>query len=120
MRNLKFALAIAGALLLSCAAQAQTVIAPTKNNSTVIVAGNTFQNVLAAVTVASSRRSLTIQNNNTSDVCWIYVGSGTATKAASIMLASGQAYTRYYPYIPLDLIQATCTTTADTLYVDVQ
>ena len=90
----------------------------TLNGSAVITAGNTFQTVLAA----APRWSLTIQNNNASDSCWVYIGSGSATKGTSIQLDTthGTAYTRYFPYVPSDAIQATCATTSDTLYVDTQ
>lgn len=99
---------------------AQTV-AQTTNGSITITAGNTFQAALAAVTSNNQRRSLTIQNNNTTtDNCWVFVGGGSATKGTSILLQPGQAYTRYYPYVPSDAIQATCTTTNNTLYVDNQ
>lgn len=93
---------------------------PTTNSSVAITTGNTFQTVIAAISTNNQRKSLTIQNNNASDSCWLFIGAGSATKATAILLASGQAYTRYYPYVPSDAIQATCTTTADTLYVDVQ
>jgi hypothetical protein len=66
------------------------------------------------------RRSLTIENNNATDSCWVYVGSGTATAAKSILLLPGGSYVRYYPYIPNDQIQATCTTTSESLYIDIQ
>src|ERR1700688_3952938 len=90
----------------------------TLNGSAVITAGNTFQTVLAA----APRWSLTIQNNNASDSCWVYIGSGSATKGTSIQLDTthGTAYTRYFPYVPSDAIQAACATTSDTLYVDTQ
>jgi hypothetical protein len=101
-------------------ALAQTIVAQTTNSSVVIATGNTFQTVLAAITLNNQRRSLTIQNNNTTDSCWIFIGSGAATKATSIVLLPGGSYTRYLPYVPADAIQATCTTTADTLYIDIQ
>lgn len=96
--------------------------AVTTNSAVTITTGNTFQTILAP---ASSRRSITIQNNNTStDSCWIEFGSGVtaanATKAKSIELLQGQAYTRYYPYLPLDEIEGTCTNNSDTIYVDTQ
>ena len=103
--------------------------AVTTNGSVVITTGSIFQTVLAAVTVNPVnpiRHSLTIQNNNTTstDNCWITFGTGitagTATKAKSIILAPGQAYTRYWPYIPSDEIEGTCTTTGNSLYVDTQ
>jgi len=92
----------------------------TVNSSIVVTAGGIFQTVLAAVGTGRSRRSLTIQNNNSADTCWVHVGTGTVTAAKSIALAPGQAYTRYFPYVPSDAIQATCATTSDTLYVDNQ
>lgn len=100
---------------------AQSALAPTTNGSVVIVTGNTFQTILAAVS-GTLRRSLTIQNNNATDSCWIFIGSGAATKATSIILDTthGTAYTRYAPYVPSDVIQATCATSSDTLYVDTQ
>lgn len=112
--------AIAAAVLLCGHAQAQVVDAATVNGSAVITTGATFQTVLAAVVPPAVRRSLTIQNNNATDACWIYIGSGTAAKGTSITLLAGQMYTRYYPYIPSDAIQATCATAADTLYIDTQ
>jgi hypothetical protein len=93
----------------------------TLNASVTITAGGTFQTVLAAMGSTTQRQSLTIQNNNTStDNCFVFIGSGSATAAKSILLGPGQAYTRYWPYAPSDAIQATCATTADSLYVDVQ
>lgn len=110
------------AFVMSCGgASAQTINAATTNASVVIATGNTFQTVLTALPAGNSqRRSLTIENNNTSDSCWVFVGAGTATKGTSILLTSGGSYTRYYPYVPSDAIQATCATTSDTLYVDYQ
>jgi hypothetical protein len=91
----------------------------TINSSAVITTGNTFQTVLAAQGTSTQRQSLTIQNNNTStDNCWVFIGSGSATAARSIILQPGQAYTRYWPYVPSDAIQATCASNSDTLYVD--
>jgi hypothetical protein len=118
-------LILAGAMLcVAWSANAQNQIKPgnlpTTNSSVVITTGNTFQQVLAAP-VANPRNSLTIQNNNASDACWVYVGpTASATKGTSIQLAAGQSYTRYIPYIPSDVIAATCATTSDTLYVDTQ
>src|SRR5690349_12506024 len=89
----------------------------TTNATATITSGNSFQNVVT--TAASSRKALTIQNNNTNgDNCWLFIGSASATKGTSILLAPGASYQRYYPYIPADTIQATCTTTNDTLYID--
>jgi hypothetical protein len=93
----------------------------TVNGSVVIATGNTFQTALAAPTGGARRLSLTIQNNNATDSCWIYIGAtASATKGTSILLLAGGSYTRYYPYIPADNIAATCASTSDTLYVDTQ
>ena len=91
----------------------------TLNSSVTITAGNTFQTVLAAQSGNTQRQSMTIQNNNTStDNCWVFIGSSSATEAKSLLLAPGQAYTRYWPLVPSDAIQATCASSNDTLYVD--
>lgn len=96
------------------------------NSSTTITTGNTFQTVLPALTSTTypgtpSRRSLTIQNNNTTtDNCWLWVTTGTPSEAKAILLQPGQGYTRYWPYVPSDAIQATCASSSDTLYVDTQ
>lgn len=108
--------------------QAPTIPAPVK-----ITTGLTYQ----VIAPAAGRRSLTIQNNNASDSCNIIVGgpwaaADTTSTArtingvsltgaqASIVLAAGVAYTRYYPIVPSDVILGTCTTTGDSIYVDIQ
>jgi hypothetical protein len=108
------------AVCLGVAPAAAQTVAQTTNGSVTITTGNTFQTALSAVTNNNQRRSLTIANNNATDSCWLFIGAGSATKATSILLLPGGAYTRYYPYVPSDAIQATCTTTSDSLYVDVQ
>ena len=94
----------------------------TVNGSVTITTGNTFQTILAStVGTTTVRQSLTIQNNQTTtDNCWVFVGSGTATKGTSILLQPGGSYTRYWPYVPSDAIQATCASNSDTLYLDTQ
>lgn len=89
----------------------------TNNNSVTITTGNTFQQVLAANT---NRASITIENNNASDSCWVTVDGGSPTKAKAILLLAGGSYQRYFPYVPSGTIQATCATSSDTLYVDTQ
>ena len=114
---MKRALTIAAILLSATAAygQSRPISAGTVNASAVITLGNTFQTILAA----GNRQSVTIQNNMvTTDNCWVFVGGGTATVAKSILLTPGMSYTRYYPFVPNDAIQATCASTNDTLYVD--
>jgi hypothetical protein len=109
-------------LCLASPVRAQETNAATTNGSVSITLGNTFQQVLAVLgSPPASRRSLTIQNNNTNgDSCWLFIGGGAATKAISILLGQGGSYQRYFPYVPSDAIQATCTTTGDTIYVDSQ
>lgn len=102
----------------------------TLNSSATITTGNTFQTVLKSnAGTSTQRQSLTIQNNNTTDACWLSFGTlanGTAitaanaAKASSIGLAAGQAYTRYWPFVPNDEIEATCASNSDTLYIDNQ
>jgi len=89
----------------------------TINASTTIVTGNTFQQILAA---NSNRASLTIENNNATDSCWITVDGGSATKAVAMLLLPGGSYQRYFPYVPSGAIQATCATSSDPIYVDYQ
>ena len=97
----------------------------TINHSRTIATGNTFQTILKA----GQPWSVTIENNNATDNCWIAFGvteAGTliaaanATKAESILLTPGGSWARYYPYVPSDEIEGTCASNADTLYVDTQ
>lgn len=117
MKRLLFILS----LLFAAPAFAQTTPGNrgTVNSSAIIAVGNTFQTVLAS---NPRKLSLTIQNNNAADSCWIVVGGvlGSATKGIAILLSAGGSYTRYYPYIPSDAIHATCASANDTLYIDLQ
>ena len=114
-------------------ANAQTAI-PSVNLSAKITTGLTYQQLLPK---DDTRKALTIQNNNTTDNCEIIFGSpflaadttatsrtvnGTSLTAlqASIVLTPGQSLTRYYPHLPSDIILGTCTTTGDSIYLDVQ
>ena len=101
----------------------------TLNSSATITTGNTFQTVLASnQTNGKPRQSLTIENTNATDNCWITFGQigttvitvGNAAKASSILLTPGEALTRYWPYVPNDEIEGTCATTGDFLYIDNQ
>lgn len=126
--------ALAALFSLPALAQQMPLNLGTVNSFVTITTGNTYQNVLAAnpTTDKNKRKSLTIQNNNTTstDNCWIAFGTravgGTqvtaanAVKGESILLIPGQSFTRYYPYIPSDLIVGTCVSNGNTLYVDVQ
>lgn len=121
-RCLPASLTAAALFLLTAPVSAQVTNAPTINGSVTITAGNTFQTALPALGAPPAvRRSLTVQNNNTTtDNCWLYLGAGGATKAASIVLSPGGSYSRYYPFVPSDAVQVTCATTSDTMYVDTQ
>jgi hypothetical protein len=110
-------LAIASILLGSRAlAQTTTPQEPTGSAITIEIA-NKFQQVVRAT--GTERRALTIQNKN-SDNCWVYVGSGKASKENSIALDPGTSYIRYWPFAPSDVIQATCASGSDTLFVEYQ
>jgi preprotein translocase subunit SecD len=109
---------------------------PSDNWSVKITTGNTFQALQSA---NNARRSLTIQNNNAADACYVNVdgtvvaGNTTATSVtttgskqtmtaaqASVLLNAGSSYTRYYPYVPSGPIVVTCASNGDSLYVDMQ
>ena len=66
-------------------AHAQSIPAATTNGSISITTGNTFQQVLGALGAPpAARRSLTIENNNSTDSCWLFIGGGSATKADTL------------------------------------
>lgn len=130
------AIAFAAVMLAGIGAAAAQSAVPTDNWSVSITTGNTFQQVQPR---SDARRSLTIQNNNASDSCYVNIdgsviaGNTTATSVttkasavaitaakASVLLSAGQSYTRYYPYVPSGPIVVTCATTASSLYVDMQ
>jgi len=118
------------------------------NYSRTITTGLTYQIIMpfatASPAIPNPRHSLTIQNNQISgtDVCYVIFGNniqpsitpGTTTTSsnitvqgqtitvasASIVLNPGQAYTRYFPFVNQDVIFATCSTTGDSIYVDIQ
>jgi len=109
---------LAIALLLGSAAFAQTPPAPTHKSVTIVI-GNKFQGVLNASTIAL--RMLRIRNDNTNgDSCWVFVGSGQASKEGSYEVSPGEEYLRYRPFVPSDAIQATCASSSDTLDVEYQ
>ena len=120
---MKKLLLIAIALVLASPVYAQTTVQgvpiqrSTVNASATITTGNTFQTVLAATI---TRKALTIENNNATDSCWLFIGSGSAAKGTSILLLAGGSYVRYWPYVPNDALQATCASNNDTLYIDYQ
>jgi len=105
-------------LLLDTAAFAQAPTAPTHTVET-IGTGSKFQQVLASS--RTGRRMLRISNNNTNgDSCWVFVGSGPASKEGSYAVLPGKEYLRYPPFVPSDMIQATCASSSDTLDIEYQ
>lgn len=114
------------------------------NGSVTITTGNTYQTILSGLTSVvfpgtPSRRSVTIQNNNTNtDNCFIEItglvvagnttstsvtppgGSAITAAKASILLGPGGSFQRYFPYIPSGAIVGTCASNGDSLYVDTQ
>src|ERR1700746_2625602 len=98
--------------------QTSVLPAPTHKSVTIVI-GNKFQQVLNASTTAL--RMLRIGNNNTNDdSCWVFVGSGRASKEGSYEVSPGKEYLRYPPFVPSDAIQATCASSSDTLDVEYQ
>ena len=98
---------LATALLFGSRALAQSSPAPTDTVVTINTA-NKFQQVLASS--GTARRMLRIGNNNTNDdICWVFVGSGRASRRKNVILVrlAGE-FLRYAPFVPSDAIQATC------------
>jgi hypothetical protein len=140
----KVLVTVAAVLISSVALAEPPVDIATTNWSAKITTGNTLQTILPSLNPpAQSRRSLTMQNNQTStDNCYVIFGAniasqitpGTTTlsssitvngvsvtvQQAAILLTPGLPYQRYYPFVPSDAIYGTCATTGDTLYVDSQ
>ena len=105
-------------LLLGSRAFAQTPPAST-NKVVTINTANKFQQVLASS--GTALRMLRITNNNTDgDSCWVFVGSGQASKESSYEVPPGKEYVRYPPFVPSAAIQATCASSSDTLDVEYQ
>jgi hypothetical protein len=114
--------------------------APTINGSVKITTGNTLQSILGAQGFNQALKSVTFQNNNSTDNCWIVFGSnititsGTTTlstnvtvngvtmtvQQAAILLTPGGSFQRYLPYLPADQIFGTCATTGDSIHIDYQ
>ena len=88
-------------LLLSSPIFAQQTPASTKTLVT-IVTGNKFQQILPENNTGKDRRALIIDNRNTNgDNCWVFVGTGQASKEESDkVLAPGDEYVKYWPFVP--------------------
>lgn len=113
----------------------------TVNGSVAITTGNTFQELLPSIigNAAAIRQALTIENNNTTDSCWLIIGTNQITpgsttlssnvtiagktitaQQAAILLMAGGSYQRYFPYVPSDAIYGTCSSGdgTDSIYLD--
>jgi hypothetical protein len=110
--------ALAITFLLGSATFAQTPPAAT-NKVVTIDTANKFQQVLA-LTGTKLRMVRIINNNTNGDSCWVFVGRGGASKEGSYEVPPGKEYLRYPPFVPSDAIQATCTSSSDTLDVEYQ
>ncbi|MGA7787723.1 MAG: hypothetical protein WCA56_06115 [Xanthobacteraceae bacterium] len=108
-------------ILLSSPIFAQQTPASIKTLVT-IVTGNKFQQILPENNTGKDRRGLVIDNKNANgDSCWVFVGTGRASKEQSDkVLAPGDEYVEYWPFVPSDEIQATCASSSDTLNVEYQ
>lgn len=99
-------------MLFSSNVYAQTSL-PTIDKSGTITTGGTFQTITLPI---GTRHSVDFQNlavNISTDICYIYFGSGTPTTSNSTPLLAMQGYLRSSGAIPNDTIQVTCTTTSD-------
>jgi hypothetical protein len=99
----------------------QTPIDPSDNNLVTIATGDTFQQVIGSNGSAAERQALIIKNDNSNgDSCWLFFGSDKASKEKGVMVASGDSYVRYWPFVSSEAIQATCASTSDALYVEIK
>lgn len=116
-------------LLFAPSVYAQTAF-PTYHFAGTVTVGGTFQTV-ATTGAPSVRQSIEFVNvcsvsgncNATTDVCYVYMGSGTANTANSIIVqpsTPGNSYLRSSGAIPNDAIQVTCTATGDKFLLNVQ
>src|SRR5262249_30557936 len=63
---------------------------------------------------ATERQALIIKNDNSNgDSCWVFFGSDKPSKEKSVIVASGDSYVRYWPFVSSDAMQATCASSSD-------
>jgi hypothetical protein len=100
----------------------QTSINTSDNHHLVTIAtGNAFQQVIGSNDSATERQALIIKNDNSNgDSCWVFFGSNKPSKVKSVIVASGDSYIRYWPFVSSDAMQATCTSSSDALYVEIK
>jgi hypothetical protein len=102
-------------------AELQTPINPSDNNLVTIATGNVFQQVIGSNGSAAERQAIIIKNDNSNgDPCWVFFGSNKASKEKSVIVASGDSYVRYWPFVPSDAMQATCASSSDALNVEIK
>ena len=100
---------------------------PTIGGPTTITTGGVFQQVLPAF----AKFSVIVQNNNTTDSCWVTYGTlssgvpitlANASEASAILLTTGGVYNQFDPnsYTTPEAIFATCANNGDTLRVSYQ
>jgi len=99
----------------------QTPINTSDNNLVTIATGNAFQQVIGSNGSATERQALIIKNDNSNgDSCWVFFGSDKPSKEKSVIVASGDSYVRYWPFVSSDAMQATCASSSDALYVEIK
>jgi hypothetical protein len=50
----------------------------------------------------------------------VFFGGDKASKEKSVIVAAGDSYVRYWPFVSSDAMQATCASTSDALYVEIK
>jgi hypothetical protein len=99
----------------------QTSIITSDNNLVTIATANAFQQVIGSNSSATQRQALIIKNDNSNgDSCWVFFGSNKPSKEKSVIVASGDSYVRYWPFVSSDAMQATCASSSDALYVEIK
>lgn len=97
---------------------------PTADYSGSVTTGGTFQ----TISLPGTRRSIEFQNlciisgkcTATTNACYLFFGSGTASTDKAIVVQAGQGYLRSDGVIPSDTLKLTCDGTGDKFYLRVQ
>jgi hypothetical protein len=91
------------------------------NNLFTIATGNAFQQLTGPNVSTTERQALIIKNDNSNgDSCWVFFGNNKPSKEKSVIVASGDSYIRYWPFVSSDAMQATCASSSDALYVEIK
>ena len=91
MRRRLLVVAALAAVIGGRAAFAQNPVGSTQQSGTTSGTANTFTTLLAKPAAGLIRRGCLFQNNS-SDTEYVFIGSGTATEAASVKLIPGQSF----------------------------